>query len=195
MTSPVRATNDLELAEQRTPFLSGPPRSGELTPFAEKIAAQAFVWLASIVVFGSTANFASTIDVCESLCRFGIATGVVSFLFTSGMLLAHYLTWSNKIDKGTWFSSGAETKYMYFLLLWWTIGVACLSSLVDFKGTGIPARHTSGLAIMFGWLAFFASIYGAYKAYHSEKEEQRSLRYAQIMSLQATEEEEYANFS
>lgn len=82
---------------------------------------------------------------------------------------------------------------MFILVFWWTIGASCLSAF--FNAGGVPVRQTTGLGQTFGWLAFFASIFGAYKAYHARKEEQMSLRYAQIVSNQATEEEEYANFS
>lgn len=78
---------------------------------------------------------------------------------------------------------------MSTLTFWWVLGVAFLSAYKD----AIP--HTTGLAIIFGWLAFFAAIFGTYKAYHAQKEEVKSLRYAQVISMQATEEEEYANFS
>lgn len=190
-----RAPGDTALEmEDHSAFLSGPPRSGELSPFAQMIAAQAFIWLASIVVFGSTADFAvKHKDFCLHQCRFNIAAGVLSFFGMSFLLTGHYLTLSNNMAKGSWFSSRAETRYMIVLVFWWTVGASCLSAFVDVRG--IPASQTTKLATMFGWLAFFGSIFGAYKAYHSEQEEKRSLRYAQIVSLQATEEEEYANFS
>lgn len=201
MSTPVTQTAAAEPLEaggqaERSPFLSGPPRSGELSPFAQKLAAQCFIWLASIVVFGSTADFAAKRNQCGGLCRFGIATGVISFFITSAILVGHYLTWSSKVDKGSWFSSAAEKRYMFMLAIWWTAGVSCLSAFEKSQESlSIPVPHTSNMAIMFGWLAFFGSIYGAYKAYHSQKEEQKSFVYAQILSMQQTEEEEYANFS
>lgn len=199
MASPASQTANAEPLEaggrtERSPFLSGPPRSGELSPFAQKLAAQCFIWLASIVVFGSTADFATSNNRCSSLCRFGIATGVLSFIATTLILVAHYLTWSSKVHKSSWFSSAAEKRIMFGLAIWWTVGVSCLSAFGKADGN-TAVRHTSELAIMFGWLAFFGSIYGTYKAYHSQREEQKSLVYAQILSMQQTEEEEYANFS
>lgn len=125
----------------------------------------------------------------------GIATGVLSFLATTVILVGHYLTWSSKVDKSSWFSAAAEKRYMFGLALWWTVGVSCLSAFGKVDEFLFPEWHTSGLAIIFGWLAFFGSIYGTYKAYHSQREEQKSLVYAQILSMQQTEEEEYANFS
>lgn len=85
---------------------------------------------------------------------------------------------------------------MIFLSIWWGIGVAFLSALEPSPiNDKEPVPHASNVGIIFGWLAFFGSIIGAYKAYHAGKEEQRSLHYARVMSIQATEDEEYANFS
>lgn len=183
--------------EERAAFLSAAPRSGDLSPFAQKLAAQAFVWICSVVVFGSTIDYTSKdYTTCSALCRYAIAAGILSFLFTSAMLIGQYLTWSNYIDKSSWLSPSAEKRGFILLMIWWAIGVATLSALEPSPlNNRVPVAHTSKVAVIFGWLAFFGSIYGAYKAYHSGKEEQRSLHYAQIMSIQATEEEEYANFS
>lgn len=182
-------SDDLDLAE-RAAFLSSAPRSGQLSPIAHVFAAQAFIWLCSIVVFGSMADFAENSGgSCQSICKTNIAIGVLSFFFTSVLLVLQYLNWSNKISQSSWFSpTSFNMRALITLIAWWTIGVSTLSAV------RIPAQAT-GLATFFGWLAFFACIFGAYKAYHSSKEEQRSLHYAQIMSMQATEEEEYANFS
>lgn len=165
-----------------------------MSPFAQKIAAEFIIWLASIVVFGSTADFSSSIDRCSVLCGLSIASGVISFFATSSILVGHYLIWSLTITKNAWMSSSAELNYMIALVLLWTVGVSILSA---YEGeANIPVPHTSRLAIAFGWFAFFSSIFGAYKAYHSQKEEQKNLIYQQNLSMQqAEEEEEYANFS
>lgn len=187
------------LPEEQGAFLSGAPRSGQLSPFAQKLAAESFVWLCSVVVFGNTIDFSAKAQysvTCTSMCHFAIATGFISLLISSVILLGQYLAWTNKVDKSGWFSSGAEMKGMIFLSVWWAIGVAFLSALEPSRvNDRRPVPHASNVSIFFGWLAFFGSIFGAYKAYHAEKEEQRSVHYAHIMSIQATEDEEFANFS
>lgn len=186
---------DLEMGDEKAAFLSGPPRSGELSPFAQKVATQAFVWLASIIVFGATWDFSRSINKCNSLCGYAIATGVVSFIFCSLMLLAHYLLMVGRIDRDGWFTNAAEMRFMIALVIWWGPGVGGLSAVLRNKNIGV-SPHTNGVAIFFGWLAFFASIYGAYKAYHSKMEEQSYMNHYQQMSIQAeNEEEHYANFS
>lgn len=181
----------------KTAFLSSAPRSGELSPFAQKVAAEVFVWVASIVVFAGSINFPLANDLkATSLNRFAIATSVISFIICSSILLGQFLSMTNRVGRTGWFSEASEKKSLVFLSLWWAIGVAFLSALEPHPFVErIPVPHTTGVAIMFGWLAFFASIFGAYKAYHTEKEEQRSLHYAQAMSIQAAEDEEFANFS
>lgn len=193
-------TEDISL-EERAAFLSGPPRSGELSPFAQKLAAQIFIWLCSLVVFGSTLEFSSDDDKeCSKLCKFHIVTGLISFLFSSSLLISHYLTWSNKVEKTAWFSGKAELRSMVCLTVLWICGAAALSAIekcdkdCDTGPDPELQEHARGLAIIFGWLALFACVFGSYKTYHTSKEDQKSLRYAQVMSMQAAEEEEYANF-
>jgi hypothetical protein len=227
---------DAAHAPSRPAFLSGPPRSGELSPFAQKVATQAFVWLCSVIVFAATADFSRATNTCSSLCGYAIAAGVVSFLFSSLILVAHYLCWAGRIDRNGWFTSAAEMRFMVALVIWWGPAVGGLSSLqrgpeaapaaaaaavvgagdannataiaeavvaalAADRATGNTvvyalAPHTNGVAIFFGWLAFFASIYGAYKAYHTKKEEQSYMHLHQQMSIEAeNEEEHYANFS
>lgn len=189
---PLTGGGDME----RSPFLSPPPRSGQLSPHAQKIAAEVVIWLASVVVFGSTANFATVTERCRPLCRFAIVTGVFSCFLTTAILGGHCLTWSSRVSKNSWMSSSAELSYMIALVVWWTVGVSTLSAYGGNGDIKFPVPHTSHLAIAFGWLAFFSSIFGAYKAYHAQKEEQKILIYQQNLSLQqAEEEEEYANFS
>lgn len=183
--------------EERTAFLSSAPRSGELSPFAQKVAAEVFVWIASIVVFGATIDFPLRNDLNRTpLNNFAIATSVISFIISSSIVAGQCLALTDRVGRSGWFSDASEKKSMMFLAFWWTIGAACLSALEPHPILKtLPVPHTSGIGIMFGWLALFASIFGAYKAYHAEKEEQRSLHYAQAMSMQAAEDEEFANFS
>lgn len=203
--SQTRQTDDaLEMGDENAAFLSGPPRSGQLSLFAQKLITQCFIWLASAVVLGSTADFARDApdSNCNILCILSILVGVFSFFFCTLILVGHILVWSGKIDNSKWFSPGASTEkhFMSFLTFLWVFGVSFLSAhkdVVPVEGTNGEEEnpHTTGLAIIFGWLALFAAIIGTYKAYHAQKEEMKSLRYAQILSMQATEEEEYANFS
>lgn len=197
MESATNTEKQVLVQEDRAPFLSGPARSGELSPFAQKLAAEAFVCLCSIVVFGSTADYGNHHE-CTSLCRFAIATGVISFILSAIILVGQYLVWINRVDKTGWFSSNAEKKGMIFLSTWWVIGVAFLSALEPSRsGMSQPTavEHSSGIGIMFGWLALFASIIASYKAYHAAKEEERSISYAREMSVRAADDEEFANFS
>lgn len=210
--------------EQSAPFLSSSPKSGELSTFAQKLFGEIFVWLSSMVVFGSTINLVVTDQNCTSLCRYAISVAVVSVLFTSLLLFGHYLTWSAKMDRGSWFNSNTEKTVMGVLVAWWAAGVAGLSYVVTenklffelpdkfdvstVNATGrfvdkvfvrtelVPVPHASGVGIFFGWLAFFGSIYTTFKAYHSFKEEQLALSYSAFpyAAAAAEEEEHYANF-
>lgn len=186
------------LPENFAAYLSNPPRSGELSPYACKVAAEFFIWLASIIVFGSTIDFVNRAGLpsCTPLCRFGIATAVVSFIISTSILMGQCLAWTGRVERTGWFSEPSEKKSLVFLAMWWTIGAAFLSALEPSPfDSRVPVPHSSGIGILFAWLALFASIFGAYKAYHTEKENQRNLHYAQVMSIQAAEDEEFAQFS
>jgi hypothetical protein len=181
-------------APEKGAFLSGPPRSGELSPFAQKVATQAFVWLASIIVFGATSDVAHASGKCNSLCMYGIVAGVVSFIFSSFLLVAHYMCLMGRMDRNGWFTSAAERRFMIALAMWWGPAVGGLSALL--RNDVGPSPHTNGVAIFFGWLAFFGSIYGAYKCYHVQQEEESYLSLHQQMTIEAeNNDEEYANFS
>ncbi|CAN8070749.1 unnamed protein product [Agarophyton chilense] len=172
----------------------GTPRSGEISLYAQKIVCEAFVCLCSIVVFGSTSDFASSTDRCSSLCAASIVFAVVSFL-TAGTLLAfHFFQWKGKTEVMAWYTSQREKQAMFGLAVWWIFGVSILSCV---ENTALPVvvPHTSEIAIFFGWLAFFGSIYGAYKAHNAREEERLTLQFEENFATQAAEEEEYANFS
>ncbi len=169
-----------QAGEVHDAFLSGPPRSGELSTFAQKLLGECFVWLASMVVFGSTVNLVANNGQCAGLCKYAIATGIISVLITSLLLLGHYLTWTTKMDRSSWFTSVAEMRFMAVLVVWWGAGVGGLSAVTRSPTqTSLkmfaPVSHASGVGIFFGWLAFFGSIYTTFKAYHASKEEQRAL--------------------
>lgn len=245
MEPPKSDTGGAEQDEPRVPFLSGAPRSGEVSTFAQRLFGECFVLLASMVVFGSTLNLVAAGTKCGGLCGYAIATGIISALVILLLMFGHYLTWSSKMDRSNWFNSNAEKNAMAFLVVWWAAGVGGLSAVVtkepplsqneisaifdvlnltqpnstipnftdlanalssgsnisgaagiDLLRTPVPIRHASGIGIFFGWLAFFGSIYTTFKAYHSSKEEQRALNYAQHYpyAAAAEEEEHYANF-
>lgn len=189
---------ELGLDEKSGAFLSGPPRSGELSPFAQKFAAQVLVWLCSMIVFGATADFARIGNRCNSLCVYGLLTGVFSFIFCSLILGAHWMCWAGRMDRHGWFTSAAERRLMTALVVWWGPGVGGLSAVL--RNPGPPWRgavpHTSGVGIFFGWVAFFGSIYGAYKCYHVQQEEKSYISLHQRMAVEAeNDDDEYANFS
>lgn len=187
---------DLELSDHNgVAFLSGAPRSGELSPYAQKVATETFVWLASMVVFGATSDFARVRGTCNPLCAYGIVTGLFSFILASGLLTGHYMCWVGKMDRHNgWFTNAVEMRLMSALVIWWGAGVGGLSAV--YRNSRGPALHTSNVAIFFGWLAFFASIYGAYKAYHNKREDQSYLSLHQQMAAEAANEEDhYANYS
>lgn len=212
-----------------TPFLSqGPPRSGEISTFAQKLLGECFVWLSSMVVFGSTVNLLiSNNGKCNHLCGYAIATSIISVIVTSFLLFGHWLTWSSKLDRGSWFNSNTEKNFMGFLMVWWAFGVGGLSAVaVEEKITKvftlvdnttkltnitkvvqcnaketldrIEVKHASDVGIFFGWLAFFGSIYTTFKAFHTSKEEQRTLAFRShpysFAQGTAEDEDHYANF-
>lgn len=216
--------------ERTTPFLSqGPPRSGEISTFAQKLLGECFVWLCSMVVFGSTVNLLiSKEGQCNHLCGYAIATSVISVIITSFLLFGHWLTWSSKLDRGSWFNSNTEKNFMGFLMFWWAVGVGGLSAVMMEEVTTemwkpvanavnktvgnlttttcalikvpdkVVAVHASDVGIFFGWLAFFGSIYTTFKAFHTSKEEQRTLAYSShpynFAQGNPEEEDHYANF-
>lgn len=188
--------------EANEAFLSGPPLSGEASVFVQKLFGEMFVWLASMVVFGSTLNLvANKSGTCGPLCKYAIVTGVISILVTSLLLVGHWLTWSTKNDRSSWFTSNAEMRFMGGLVVWWGAGVGGLSAVsaprdtvANLKGFA-PIAHASGVGLFFGWLAFFGSIYTTFKAYHAAKEESRAFNFAPQFPYGAPEEEEhFANF-
>lgn len=176
--------------EERAPFLSAPPTSGELSPFAQKLAAVVFVWFCSLVVFFTSADLSRQTETCNAACAVVTAFGVVSFAFLSIMLLGHCLMWNNTIDRSSFLTSSAEMRIMMLFAIWWIACAALASSEVD-----ISKPHATGVTIAFAWLCVFGSIFGSYKAYHATQEDSKSLHDQQARSFLATEEEEYANFS
>lgn len=226
---PPKSDAGAEHEELRDPFLSGAPRSGEFSTFAQKLFGEIFVLFASLVVFGSTLNVVAVQKECGKLCSYAIAVAVISVLTILVLMFGHYVTWSSKMDRNSWFNSNAEKNAMIFLVLWWAAGVGGLSAVVtepcplppniitalnitevnstvtteimqllcqDVTNSRKLVQHASGIGVFFGWLAFFGSIYTTFKAYHSSKEEQRAMNFAQHFPYNTVQEEEehYANF-
>lgn len=201
--------------EERVAFLSDTPRSGELSPFAQKLAAEAFLLLCSIVVFGSVANYADSAgnkqNDCSHLCKFHIGHGAISCILCLIAIVPQVLMFFNYLDN-PWASPRMERHLMMLLTFWWVFGVACLSAYENGKtdtllgvaclpnnkvrgALSLGNGHAPYIAVFFGWLAFFATILGAYKAYHAEREEEWSLHHAKVLSMKAAEDEPYANLS
>ena len=181
--------------EERAAFLSPPPRSGEFSPFAEKIILEALVWLCSIVVFATCADMSKSKASegcrrcnCGGRCIASLVMGLLSFFLLSALLGRHILVACNKMNSSSWFSSAREKHLMMFLALWWAIIAAVASAYDDIEST-FPV-----LAFVFSWAAFFGCVVGSYKAYHSEKEEMKGIAYTRQLNIQAAEDEEYANF-
>ena len=129
-----------------------------------KLTALAFVWLCSIVSWGHAANIASVIGKCTARCGFQVTIGVVSWVYTSVLLVLNYLTESDRLSRTGCFSHGMEVQLMAALIILWIPGVGA-ASVADLESP------SSVVSIWFAWLAFFGSIFTTYKAYHSFKEE------------------------
>jgi hypothetical protein len=148
-------------------ILGPPPRSGHVSVYAQKLTGLAFVWLCSIVVWGHTANIGSALRKCGNSCRFQIVMGVVTWLFSSVLLLFNYLCERGSMARTGFFSHGLEVQLIAVLALLWIPLVGAVSAVK--KGTS--GFSTPTLTVWFAWLGFFASLYGTFKAYHSFKEE------------------------
>lgn len=144
-----------------TEILAPPPRSGHFSVYAQKLTAQAFVWLCCIVVWGNVANDATIRGKCSTHCGFQIAFAVLAWLCASIILILNYLAESSSLSRHGCFSHGVEAQLTALLMVLWVPGVASASSY----------RAAPIIATWFSWLGFFGSVYATYKAYHSFKEE------------------------
>lgn len=144
-----------------TDILAPPPRSGQVSVYAQKLTALAFVWLCAIVVWGHVTNFAHASGSCAGNCSLQIAIGVIAWVYTSILLVLNYLTESGSMSRTGMFSHGLEVQLIAGLVLIWTPAVGSVSTV----------GNASPVTVWFAWLGFFGSIYATYKAYHSFKEE------------------------
>mmetsp|Transcript_11839 Transcript_11839/g.31833 ORF Transcript_11839/g.31833 Transcript_11839/m.31833 type:complete len:180 (-) Transcript_11839:273-812(-) len=140
--------------------------SQRISPYAMKLMMQVVMWISSIIVFGSTAELSSNRGTCNAACGYAVATGVISFLHLSLLLVCNFLTEINRLSRQTWFSHQFEAFNMYLLVFWWIPGVANIASV---------RSQTPGTGQVFAFVAFYGSMYGAFKAYHSYKEEEYRL--------------------
>lgn len=142
-------------------ILSAPPRSGHFSIYAQKLSAQAFVWLCGIVVWGNVVNKASIIKECGVSCAFQITFALLTWIIASIILGLNYLAESSLSWRTGCFSHGVEAQLTAVLVILWIPVVATVSSI------GAAPR----VATWFAWLGFLGSMYATFKAYHSFKEE------------------------
>ncbi|KAA8494295.1 hypothetical protein FVE85_4270 [Porphyridium purpureum] len=133
-------------------------KANRISPYGLKIATQLVMWISSIIVFGSTSNSADESNVCTSACAYAIISGLVSFIYLSILLLLNLLTELSRLSRRGFFTYHFEAYLMYFLILWWTPAIANIAQV----NTPVPSS-----GIVFGWVCFFASMYGSFEAYHT----------------------------
>uniref|UniRef100_A0A7S0ZEG6 MARVEL domain-containing protein n=1 Tax=Timspurckia oligopyrenoides TaxID=708627 RepID=A0A7S0ZEG6_9RHOD len=129
-------------------------------PYAIKLMVQVTMWIASIIVFGSTSQ--ANGNGCSTQCAYAITTGLLSFIFLSFLLIFNFLAEINRLSRQVWFTYQFEAFCMYLLILWWIPGVANIASV---------RSATPGNGEVFAFVAFFGSIYGSFKAYHTYVED------------------------
>ncbi|KAA8493280.1 hypothetical protein FVE85_8725 [Porphyridium purpureum] len=95
--------------------------------------------VASLIEFGSVADFCSNLDNCTGRIGWALASGVISFVI-SAAYFALYKFKEDLADKFDAYVSG-------FMVLWWTVTVPFTTS--DFA---------VGNVYYFSWVAFFAAI-------------------------------------
>mmetsp|Transcript_10815 Transcript_10815/g.28964 ORF Transcript_10815/g.28964 Transcript_10815/m.28964 type:complete len:231 (+) Transcript_10815:394-1086(+) len=135
--------------------------TGELSPYGTKLVAEAFVWLASLIVWGAGADL-STIGLCNGFCVWQIIAGLASFFFFSFILLMNALCESGRMSRYGWFSHRFEMQLLVLPCILWVPTVAVVSS----RGSSANA-----VSIVFAWFAFGGSCYAVEKAFRSFREE------------------------
>eukprot|EP00180_Rhodochaete_pulchella_P000300 Plantae.Rhodophyta-Rhodochaete_pulchella.ctg121.p1 GENE.Plantae.Rhodophyta-Rhodochaete_pulchella.ctg121~~Plantae.Rhodophyta-Rhodochaete_pulchella.ctg121.p1 ORF type:complete len:200 (-),score=37.71 Plantae.Rhodophyta-Rhodochaete_pulchella.ctg121:310-909(-) len=147
--------SDPRLAERKV-------RRTDLNPYQTKIVTQGFVLLASVVVFGSVADEANYTEECGGLCVYGLIVGLFSAVFLAIVLFLNYLSKQGSLSRSGRFSHRFEMQLMMFLVVWWTAGVG---------GVASAEKITTGVGVVFAWLAFLGSIFATFKAFQTRKEE------------------------
>lgn len=150
--------------QKTTEILTPPPRSGHFSVYAQKLSAQAFVWLCFSVVWGNVANYAGARDSCNSNCGVQIAFAVIGWFCVSFILVLNCFAEKESHWRDGCFSHALEAQFTALLVLLWIPIVATASTVGDELGTPI-------VATWFSWLGFLGSFYATFKAYHSFKEE------------------------
>lgn len=185
--------SDPALVDEVSPkYFSSAPKSGQFSPVALKLFTELLIWLCSLIVIGNLANQANKLNKCYSLCVSSIVFASFSFIIISALLLLHLMSF---IGKMSGFSSRGEMYLLCIPLLFWIPGVSTLSS-VQKRNDADGFFEATGVAQFFGWLAFFACLYGAFKAYQAGKEEALRQKMTQRIAAQMRDEEEqFANYS
>lgn len=143
-------------------LLSGPPRSGTFSVYSQKLAALAFVWLCSIIVWGNVSNYATIRGQCEARCAIQIAFALLVWVYVSMLLLLNFLAESQSLSRQGCFSHGTEAQWTGLVIFLWMPVLVSVSTINE-----LPTI----VATWFAWLGFFGACYASYKAYHSFKEE------------------------
>ncbi|KAA8495312.1 hypothetical protein FVE85_1467 [Porphyridium purpureum] len=143
--------------------------SGDLSPYAQKIISESFVWLASLIVWGSGCDFATKYNrgtpvdgTCNGICVWQIICGLMSWLFMTFILVMNFMCETGRASRYGWFSHKFEMQLLFVPCLIWIPGVAAISARDS------PAV---GSAVFFSWMCFAGSFYAATKAYRSFREE------------------------
>lgn len=161
-TTPVNMqTHQNGIVKQKgSEVLSPPPRTGHFSIYAQKLSAQAFIWLASVTVWGNVVNYSSIREKCNVHCGFQIAFGVLIWILVSAILFINYLAETSSKYRGS-FTHAHEVQATGALIFLW---VPVVISVSIYNAAPL-------VATWFAWLGFLASFYATYKAYHSFKEE------------------------
>lgn len=147
--------------EKTTEILSAPPRSGHISIYSEKLAAQTFVWLCCTVVWGNVINEASIRKTCQAHCGFQLAFAFIAWTLASIILFLNKQADSNPKNRNGCFSHGMEWQLTAVLIVLWIPPVISVSTF-----NAAPL-----VATWFSWLGFLSSMYATLKAYHSAREE------------------------
>mmetsp|Transcript_5279 Transcript_5279/g.10827 ORF Transcript_5279/g.10827 Transcript_5279/m.10827 type:complete len:186 (-) Transcript_5279:2404-2961(-) len=158
-------TRQYSVPSKQNQILTAKTRTGDLAPYAQKLAAEFFVFLSSLITLGATADFARVAGSCGSACRYVLIVGLVSTVILSLILIFNYLGEMNKLSRQGWYSHRFEMRLLGFVaILCWVPGAATISS----RSTLI----TTGTGVTFGWLSFFGCLYATYTCYRAMKEEE-----------------------
>eukprot|EP00184_Porphyridium_aerugineum_P000137 CAMPEP_0184693072 /NCGR_PEP_ID=MMETSP0313-20130426/1370_1 /TAXON_ID=2792 /ORGANISM="Porphyridium aerugineum, Strain SAG 1380-2" /LENGTH=194 /DNA_ID=CAMNT_0027151033 /DNA_START=136 /DNA_END=720 /DNA_ORIENTATION=- len=155
-------TEEIRDSDENRNSFEGKARTGDLSPYAQKIVAEAFVWLCSLIVWGAAADECTQLGGCDGFAGWQVACGILSWLFMSFILFMNYVCESGKSSRYGWFSHRFEMQMLIFPCLLWVPGVATTSS---------RNSEASGVAVFFAWLAFLGSFWSVLKAYFSFREE------------------------